>query len=43
MMIFSSMCTLVISGFRRPILFIFTERGREGERKGEKHGCVKEK
>ena len=28
--------------FKRFYLFIFRERGREGERQGEKHGCVRE-
>ena len=28
--------------FKRSYLFIFRDRGREGEREGEKHRCAKE-
>ena len=31
---------ILINFFKRFYLFIFRERGREGEREGEKHQCV---
>ena len=31
---------MIIIFFKRLYLFIFRERGREGEREGEKHQCV---
>ena len=33
-------CSSSYSSFLRLYLFIFRERGRVGERKGEKHQCV---
>ena len=35
----NSLYTLYVV-FKRFYLFIFKERGREGEREGEKHQCV---